>query len=105
MRFLLVASLLVAPAYAHADAAQPPVAAKPKLERTPDAAKMKTDDCARARAQKKTCVIDMKGEDVEGGKPTASGITVGILTIGKADSLIRLRKDFITEILKTAEDL
>lgn len=95
MRFLLAAALLAVPSVALADAA-----------RTPDVSKMQTDDCARARKQNKTCVIDMgKAEEVEGNSPTAHGVAVGIIDFGKASSLIRIRKDFIAEILKTAEDL
>ncbi len=66
---------------------------------------MKSDDCARARKQNKTCVLDMGKEDVQGSTPTASGVSVGILSFGKATSLIRVRRDFIVEILKSAEDL
>ena len=73
---------------------------------TVDVNKMKTDDCARARKQNKTCVIDMgKGEEVEGGVKKPEGSGVGILQFGKAESLIRIRRDFIVEILKTAEDI
>ena len=92
--FLIATLLLVAPALASADS-----------DRTPDAVKMKSDDCARARKQNKTCVLDMGKEDITGNSPTAGGAAIGIIKFGKADSLIRIRKDFIVEILKTAEDL
>ena len=72
---------------------------------TPDANQMKTDDCARARKQNKTCVIDMGKEEVEGGVPTAHGTAVAVIQTTKQPSLIKLRKDFIVEILKSAEDL
>jgi hypothetical protein len=102
MRTLLVAALVLAPSLAAADAKAPP----PRADRTADPAKMKTDDCARARKQNKTCVIDMgKAEDITGSTPTAGGSAVGIVTFGTAGSLIRIRRDFITEIIKTAEDL
>jgi hypothetical protein len=96
MRFLLAAALLV-PAIAVAD---------PTPSRTPDARQMHTDDCARARKANRTCVIDMgKSEDVVGNSPTSSGVSVGVIQPGKQPSLIRLRKEFIVEILKTTEDL
>jgi hypothetical protein len=94
MRLLLAALLFAAPSLALADDT-----------RTPDVTKMKTDDCARARKQNKTCVLDMGKEEVEGTSPTAHGVAVGIIDFGKASSLIRVRKDFIIEILKTAEDI
>lgn len=71
----------------------------------PDPHKMKTDDCARARKQNKTCVLDMGREDIETSVPTATGTTVVAVQPTKQPSLIRLRKDFIVEILKSAEDL
>jgi hypothetical protein len=99
---MLVATLLlIAPALAAADGPAP--AAAPA--RTTDVSKMKTDDCARARKANKPCVIDMGGEELEASTPTAGGAAIGIVTFGKSTSLIRIRRDFITEILKTAEDL
>lgn len=67
--------------------------------------KMATDDCAKARAQNKTCVISIEGIDLEGGKLTPG--ETAIITRGwdRAGSLIHIRKDFIPEILKTAEDI
>ena len=99
MRFLLVASLLFAASTARADAPA-------KTTGTPDAKQMHTDDCAKARSQNKTCIIDMgKGDDVTGNSPTGDGIGVAIVNWGKATSLIHIRRDFIVEILKSAEDL
>jgi hypothetical protein len=70
-----------------------------------DAKKMATDDCARARAQNKTCVIDMGSEAIEGETPKNDGIRIDVLTPTKGISLIHIRRDFIVEIIKTAEDL
>lgn len=99
MRTLLVLTLALAPAVAAADSTAPPPS------RTPDASKMQADDCARARKQNKTCVLDMGGEDITGNAPAATGAAIGAITFGKATSLIRIRRDFILEILKTAEDV
>jgi len=97
---MLVASLLLlAPALAAADAPAP------TPSRTTDVTKMKNDDCARARKANKPCVLDMGGEEIESTAPTAGGAAVGVITFGKSASLIRIRRDFITEILKSAEDL
>ncbi len=70
-----------------------------------DVTKMVTDDCARARKAGKTCVLDVAAEEVGGTTPTAGDIGMRILAFGKADSLIRVRHDFIPEIVKAAEDL
>jgi hypothetical protein len=90
MRSLLVLMLLTAPALA--DPAK-------------SAESMHSDDCARARAQKKTCVLDMKGEDLKGDGVTPDGSTVRVVETTKQPSLIKLRKDFIVEIIRSAEDL
>ena len=90
MRLLLLTMLLSAPAYA---------------DPAPDAKSMHTDDCARARKQNKTCVIDMGKETIEAEKTVPHGTAIGILEYGKAASLIHIRRDFIVEVLRTAEDL
>lgn len=94
MRFFLAALLLV-PAVSFADT----------KSRTPDARQMKTDDCARARKQNKTCVLDMGTETLEGTVGKGDGERIDIIGFGKSASLISIRRDFITEILKSAEDL
>jgi hypothetical protein len=69
------------------------------------ASRMVTDDCALARRANKTCVLDVPAEDVDGKVPTVDDLAVRILTFGKAGSLIRVRRDFIPEIVKAADDL
>jgi hypothetical protein len=88
---ILLAALVLLPTLALAD--------------TPDAQQMKNDDCARARKQNKTCVLDMGNETLIGTVGKGEGDRVDILTFGKAESLISIRRDFIVEILKSAEDL
>jgi hypothetical protein len=108
MRFLVTASILFAATAARADAPvkQAAPVAKSTATAPSDVRMMHTDDCARARAQNKTCVIDMgKGDDVEGNAPGAGGIGIIAIETTKAASLIHLRRDFIVEILKSAEDL
>jgi hypothetical protein len=98
MRTLLVTSVLVlGSATAMADTQT--------SSQTKDATKMASDDCARARKQNKTCVLDMGKEEINGGSPTPGGTSIGFITFGKSESLIRIRKDFIVEILKSAEDI
>jgi hypothetical protein len=89
---LVLSLTLVAPALAD-DAASPGVE------------KMATDDCARARKAGKVCELTIEDETIEGGVPSAGEVNVGILKFVNAASLIRVRKDFIPEILKSAEDL
>lgn len=70
-----------------------------------DVQKMVTDDCAKAARAKKQCVLSFEGHDVDGGTSWPGGLTVIGRTPTDFGSLIRLRRDFIPEILKTAEDL
>lgn len=70
-----------------------------------DSSRMVTDDCAIARKAGKTCELDVPAEDVGGKTPVADDIGVRIARFGTAQSLIRLRRDFIPEIVKAADDL
>jgi hypothetical protein len=90
MRLLL--AILIVPALAAADPAK---TAEQKHE----------GDCAAARKANKTCVLDMGKEDLTADKPVGDGIGVGVITTGKEPSLIHIRRDFIVEIIKSAEDL
>lgn len=91
--FLLVASILsTAPAVADPTPA-------------PDVTRMAADDCARARKLNKTCVLSIEDEQIDGTTPTAGEPPISITTRINHGSLIRIRYDFIAEILKTAEDL
>ena len=89
MRFLLLATLLV-PTLAFADA-------KPT--------ESKTDDCARARKANKTCVLDIGEENIEGSTPKGSGFTIDARKFATLNSLIHIRKDFIPEIVKEADNI
>ena len=81
-----------------------PAAADPP-PRAHDTEAMHTDDCARARKANKACVLDMgKGEEVEGNGVSAGGIGVLALPDTKHASLLPIRRDFIVEILRSAED-
>jgi hypothetical protein len=92
---MILASLLLSLSFTAIASADP----------TPDVRKMAESDCARARALKKTCVLDIPAEDVNGKTPTAGDTMIAIPTGGKVSSLIHIRRDFIMEILKSAEDL
>jgi len=94
MRSFLIALLVVLPATAMAQPAKPV-----------DVEKMTTDDCAKAHKAGKTCVLTIEDEDVTGSTPTYSDTNVVVDTFGGHDSLIKIRRDFIPEILRTAEDI
>lgn len=64
------------------------------------------DDCARARKLGKTCVLTIDDdEDITGTVATGAGEKLTAIDWGKMTSLISIRRDFIPEIVKAAEDL
>ncbi len=83
----------------------PPTTKGDSSAKTVDVRTMATDDCARARKAGKTCVLDIGEESIEGQVATGTGEGFTSIDWGKANSLIRLRRDFITEILRSAEDI
>jgi hypothetical protein len=92
MRTLVILATLLLPAIVSADPAK-------------SAEQKHTDDCAAARKANKTCVLDMGKEELTADKPVASGIGVAVIDIKKEPSMIHIRRDFIVEIIKSAEDL
>jgi hypothetical protein len=92
MRTLVILATLLAPALASADPGK-------------TAEQKHSDDCAAARKANKTCVLDMGKEELTADKPVGDGIGVGVITTGKEPSLIHIRRDFIVEIIKSAEDV
>ena len=67
--------------------------------------RMVTDDCALARKAGKTCVLEVQAEDIGGKVPTADEVAIRVLRFTRPGSLIRVRQDFIPEIVKAADDL
>ena len=54
---------------------------------------------------KEVKTYDFSGDTLEGSLIKPDGTSVDVRDFGQHDSLIRIRKDFIAEILKSAEDL
>jgi len=97
MRFLVLSLLVSAAAFAEPAPAKPVTEAKPEVGLH--------DDCARARAQHRDCILDIAPEEIDGNKPVVTDAMLNFLQWTKSQSLIHLRRDFIPEIVKTAEDL
>jgi hypothetical protein len=108
MRLILSSLLVLSSTVAFADNPVPAAPAPIKGDtagKTVDVRTMATDDCARARKAGKTCVLDIGEEQIEGQVANGTGEGFTSVDWGKAGSLIRLRRDFITEILRSAEDI
>ena len=56
-------------------------------------------------AAAKVKVYDFSGDEIEGDLVKPEGMTVDARNFATHSSLIRIRKDFIPEIIKSAEDL
>ena len=66
----------------------------------------KTSDKGNDKAaSSKVKVYDFSGDTIEGDLIRPEGTTVDARDFAKHASLIRIRKDFIPEIIKSAEDL
>jgi hypothetical protein len=98
MRSFALLAVSLASLSAHADPAPRPRAAS-------DAQRMVTDDCALARKAGKTCELRLAPEDVGGTTVGPGDISVRVLQPGGAPSMIHIRRDFVVEIVKSAEDL
>ncbi len=93
---ILIASLLIAI----------PASALAQPTKGPDVQTMVTDDCAKARKLGKTCVLSITDDDeILGTTPTYGDTGTALIQFGDHDSLVKLRRDFIPEILRTAEDI
>ena len=66
---------------------------------SPALAQNKTEPKAKVK------VYDFSGDTIEGDLIKPEGSTVDARDFAKHSSLIRIRKEFIAEILKSAEDL
>lgn len=67
--------------------------------------KANAGNAGNAGGSAKVKVYDFSGDTIEGDLIKPEGTTVDARDFSKHSSLIRIRKDFIAEILKSAEDL
>ena len=96
MRSVVVALLI---------AAATPALADPTPTGDGEVDKMSDKDCAQARKEGRTCYLKIEGIDVGGSRPGSTDATIGMIEFLRNHSLVKVRKDFIPEILRTAEDL
>ena len=94
MRPVLALALLTALA--------PPVLADPVPPPDPPAP---AGDCARARKAGKACQLTIEPEQVGGDRPVPDGTDLRLRRFEPAGSMLRLRRDFIDEIVKSADEL
>lgn len=83
--------------------ADPAPAPPPEHRATPT--RPEAGDCARARKAGKTCELTIEPEQVGGARPDPDGSDLRVRPFLPMGSLLRLRRDFIAEIVKAADDL
>ena len=59
----------------------------------------------KGKKGKKVKTYDFTGDNIDGDLVKPDGVSIDTRTFASHTSLIRIRKDFIKEILKSAEDL
>jgi len=59
----------------------------------------------KGKKGKKVKTYDFTGDNIDGDLVKPDGVQIDTRTFASHTSLIRIRKDFIKEILKSAEDL
>lgn len=62
-------------------------------------------DCARARKAGRTCELTIEPEDVGGARPVPDGSDLRARRFEPLGSLLRLRRDFVPEIVRATDDL
>ncbi|MBK7539069.1 MAG: hypothetical protein IPI49_27625 [Myxococcales bacterium] len=82
--------------------AAPPAASA--LVPAQDASQQASDDCARARAAGRQCVLSIEAIEVGGGVALPDGQVGAARRFDELGSLFRPRRDFIREILAAAND-
>jgi hypothetical protein len=87
--------------------AAPPVLADPAPPPDPRPAPAPTaaGDCARARKAGKACQLTIEPEQVGGDRPVPDGTDLRLRRFEPAGSMLRLRREFIDQIVKSADEL
>jgi hypothetical protein len=104
----LVAGLVVAPAVASAvvPAVVPATRAFADPAPAAPAAPPRTEtDCARARKAGKPCQLTIEPEQVDGDRLVPDGTDLRLRQWEPPGSLLRLRRDFIAQIVQSADEL
>jgi hypothetical protein len=91
--------------------AAPPVLADPappvhrSAPESAPAPRTGASDCARARKAGQPCQLTIEAEPVGGDRPVPDGTDLRLRRFEPAGSMLRLRRDFIDQIAKSADEL
>lgn len=92
-------------AFVTALAASPVLADPAPSEPRPAGGRSEAGDCARARKAGKACQLTIEPEQVGGDRPTPDGTDLRLRRFEPAGSMLRLRREFIDEIVKSADEI
>jgi hypothetical protein len=88
--------------------AAPPVLADPAPPPSPEspaARRAEASECARARKAGKPCQLTIEPEQVGGDRVSPDGVDLRLRRFEPTGSMIRLRREFIDQIVKAADEL
>jgi len=101
MRRMPALALLTALAAPPALADPAPPAPAPSLEHR----RAEASECARARKAGRPCQLTIEPEQVGGDRVTPDGMDLRLRRFEPAGSMIRLRQEFIDQIVKSTDEL
>jgi hypothetical protein len=85
--------------------AAPPVLADPAPAPSAEKRRAEASACAQARKAGKPCQLTIEPEQVGGDRPVADGMDLRPRRFEPAGSMLRLRREFIDQIVKAADEL
>jgi hypothetical protein len=85
--------------------AAPPVLADPAPAPSAEKRRAEASECARARKAGKPCQLTIEPEQVGGDRPAPDGMNLRLRRFEPAGSMLRLRREFLDQIVKAADEL
>lgn len=83
----------------------PRVLADPTPAPSPEKRRAEASECARARKAGKPCQLTIEPEQVGGDRATPDGTDLRLRRFEPSGSMIRLRREFLDQIVKSADEL
>lgn len=85
--------------------AAPPVLADPAPAPSLERRRAEASECARARKAGRPCQLTIEPEQVGGERVTPDGTDLRLRRFEPAGSMLRLRREFIDQIVKSTDEL
>lgn len=85
--------------------AAPPVLADPAPAPSLEHRRAEASECARARKAGKPCQLTIEPEQVGGDRAAPDGTDLRLRRFEPTGSMIRLRREFLDQIMRSADEL